>query len=216
MDKKERNKLVLKNIKLVYKVANNLNLDMEYQDKLQEGMIGLIKAVELYNPKKCRQFSTYATRAIKSNILRAYQNKGNFIRIPVHIQEYYMKLKKVKGFADMDSDKIYDYEYLSKETGLPIQVINNTIEYCSRYQIDIEPLSTVIPYRENIDQKLDCKLTLELIERKINRYTQLQKDTYNKIFKCGEKSPNDNIDNCIYTLRCKLRKVFNGVPECLK
>lgn len=216
MDRKERNKLVLKHIGLVHKVANSLNLDMEYQDKLQEGTIGLIKAVEMYNPKRCRQFSTYATVAIKSNILRAYQNKGNFIRIPVHIQEYYAKLKKVKGFNDMELDGIYDIEYLSKETEIPTQVINNTIEYCLRCQVDIEPFSNVIPYKDDIDQRIDCKLALKSIERKMNNYTKFQKDTYQKIFKEGEKSPNANVDNCIYKLRCKFRKLFNGVPECLR
>lgn len=216
MDRKERNKLVLKHIGLVHKVVNSLTIYMDYQDMLQEGTIGLIKAVETYNPKRCRQFSTYATVAIKSNIMRAYHNKGNFIRIPVHIQEYYTKLRKVKGFTDMELDATYDIEYLSEETKLPIQVINNTIEYCTRRQINIEPLSSVIPYKDDIDHRIDCKLALKQIERRVATCTQYQKDTYQKIFKEGEKSPNDNVDNCIYNLRCKFRKLFNGVPECLK
>ena len=216
MNRAERNKLVLKNKGLVYKVAKNLNIYMDYQDMIQEGLIGLIKAVEMYNPKKCRQFSTYAHTCIYSHIMRAYQNKGHFIRIPVHVQEQYSKLKKVKGFTDMDNDKIYDYEYLSKETNIPIEIIKNVIEYCSMYQTDIEPLSNILPYNNDIDQSIDCKNTLSYIERKVNNFTPLQKNTYKRILLEGEKSPNPSEDNRIYIIRGKLRKLFNGVPECLK
>lgn len=216
MKREERNKLVLKNIGLVHKVAKMLDIDMDYQDKIQEGTIGLIKAVEMYNPKRCRQFSTYACVCIRSHIIRAYQNTGNFMRIPVPYYEHYSKIKRVKGFADMFFDNKYDFEYLSEETNLPIERIKKVLEACHSYAIDLEPFQEAIPDVIDIDQRLDCKNTLEFIDRKMSNYTNIQKNAYRDVFLEGAEGVTEN-QSAIYMIRKKLRKLFkNGVPECLK
>lgn len=216
MNRQERNKLVLKNIGLVHKVAKMLDIDMDYNDKIQEGTIGLIKAVEMYNPKRCRQFSTYACVCIRSHIIRAYQNTGNFMRIPVPYYEHYSKIKRVKGFADMFFDNKYDFEYLSKETNLPIERIKRVLEACHSYAIDLEPFQEAIPDVIDIDQRLDCKNTLELIDRKMSNYTNIQKNAYRDVFLEGAEGVTEN-QSAIYMIRKKLRKLFeDGVPECLK
>lgn len=217
MKREERNKLVLKNMGLVSKVAKMLDIEMDYQDKLQEGTIGLIKAVEMYNPKRCRQFSTYACICIRSHIIRAYQNTGNFMRIPVPYYEHYSKIKRVKGFADMFFDNKYNFEYLSKETNLPIERIKKVLETCQSYAIDLEPYQEAIPEENDIDHKLDCKNTIDFIERKMKNYTDLQKRSYKEVFYNGKGIDELNCDSHIYMVRKKLRKLFNnGVPECLK
>lgn len=216
MNRQERNKLVLKNIGLVHKVAKMLDIDMDYNDKIQEGTIGLIKAVEMYNPKRCRQFSTYACVCIRSHIIRAYQNTGNFMRIPVPYYEHYSKIKRVKGFADMFFDNKYDFEYLSKETSLPIERIKTVLETCQSYAIDLEPYQEAIPDIIDIDQRLDCKDTLNFIDRKMSNYTQIQKNAYRDVFLEGAEGVTEN-QSAIYMIRKKLRKLFkDGVPECLK
>lgn len=216
MNRQERNKLVLKNIGLVHKVAKMLDIDMDYNDKIQEGTIGLIKAVEMYNPKRCRQFSTYACVCIRSHIIRAYQNTGNFMRIPVPYYEHYSKIKRVKGFADMFFDDKYDFEYLSEETNLPIERIKKVLEACHSYAIDLEPFQEAIPDVIDIDQRLDCKNTLEFIDRKMSNYTDIQKNAYRDVFLEGAEGVTEN-QSAIYMIRKKLRKLFNdGVPECLK
>lgn len=216
MKREERNKLVLKNIGLVHKVAKMLDIDMDYNDKIQEGTIGLIKAVEMYNPKRCRQFSTYACVCIRSHIIRAYQNTGNFMRIPVPYYEHYSKIKRVKGFADMFFDNKYDFEYLSEETKLPIERIKKVLEVCHSYAIDLEPFQEAIPDIIDIDQRLDCKNTLEFIDRKMSNYTNIQKNAYRDVFLEGAEGVTEN-QSAIYMIRKKLRKLFeDGVPECLK
>ncbi len=216
MNKQERNKLVLKNIGLVHKVAKMLDIDMDYNDKIQEGTIGLIKAVEMYNPKRCRQFSTYACVCIRSHIIRAYQNTGNFMRIPVPYYEHYSKIKRVKGFADMFFDDKYDFEYLSKETNLSIERIKTVLETCQSYAIDLEPYQEAIPDVVDIDQRLDCKDILNFIDRKMSNYTQVQKNAYRDVFLEGAEGVTEN-QSAIYMIRKKLRKLFkDGVPECLK
>lgn len=217
MKREERNKLVLKNKGLVYKVVKNLNVDMDYQDMVQEGFIGLTKAVEMYNPKRCRQFSTYAYICIRSHIIRAYQNTGTFMRIPVPMHEQYAKLTKVKGFADMDYDGDYDFEYLSKETGLTIKRIQMLVDLFKTYTIDLEPFQESIPEVKDIDQQLDCKETLKFIVKKMSNYTEKQKHTFDKVFCQGYKADNIGCDKQVYFVRKKLRKLFeDGVPECLK
>lgn len=216
MKREERNKLVLKNMGLVFKVAKMLDIDMKYEDRVQEGTIGLIKAVEMYNPKRCRQFSTYACVCIRSHIIRAYQNTGNFIRIPVPFHEQYCKIAKVKGFADMVFDQKYDLEYLSRETGLSPKRIEWIIELIQSYTIDLEPFQEAIPDIVDIDQRLDCKNTLEFIDRKMSNYTNIQKDAYRDVFLEGTEGVTEN-QSAIYMIRKKLRKLFkDGVPECLK
>lgn len=216
MNRQERNKLVLKNIGLVHKVAKMLDIDMDYNDKIQEGTIGLIKAVEMYNPKRCRQFSTYACVCIRSHIIRAYQNTGNFMRIPVPMHEQYSKITRVKGFADMDYDKKYDFEYLSKETGLSPERIKWVIELCQSYSIDLEPFQEAIPNTTDLDYRLDCKATLEFIDKKMSNYTDIQKRAFNKVFLDDIEGVTEN-QSAIYMIRKKLRKLFkDGVPECLK
>ena len=216
MKREERNKLVLKNIGLVHKVAKMLDIDMDYQDKIQEGTIGLIKAVEMYNSKRCRQFSTYACICIRSHIIRAYQNTGNFMRIPVPYYEHYSKIKRVKGFADMFFDNKYDFEYLSEETNLPIERIKKVLEACHSYAIDLEPFQEAIQDIIDIDQRLDCKNTLELIDRKMSNYTNIQKNAYRDVFLEGAEGVTEN-QSAIYMIRKKLRKLFeDGVPECLR
>ena len=215
MKREERNKLVLENIGLVHKVASTLTVKMGYEDKVQEGTIGLIKAIEMYNPKKCRQFSTYATVCIKSHIIRAYQNTGNFIRIPVPMHEQYSKLTKVKGFADMDYDSDYDIEYLSKETNLTPKRIKMLLELFKIYSIPLEPFQEVIPYEKDLDQQLDCKNTLKFIDKKMANYTPYQKECFVNVLIKGK--PPTKEKSSIYFIKKKLRRLFNnGVPECLK
>jgi RNA polymerase primary sigma factor len=100
------------NLRLVYSIVqkyqgHGLTLD----DLLQEGNIGLIKAVERYDWRRGFKFSTYATWWIRQNAHRALADKGRTIRIPVHLNEKYVKVgrvareyEKVNGIAPTDSE----------------------------------------------------------------------------------------------------------------
>lgn len=216
MNKQEKNKLILDNLSLVHKVARNLNIKWDYEDKFQEGVIGLIKAIDMYNPKKCREFSTYAYTCIRATILRGYQSKGNFIRIPEGMYGQYFKLNRVKGFDEMNYDGDYDYEYLSKETGLSIERIKLLIELFNMYQIDIKPYEEAIPYSKDLDHQLDCINTINYIKRKATNYSQKQKDNFIKVFLNGERMDELKANNSIFLFRKKLRQLFKGVPECIR
>src|ERR687886_1162344 len=92
-DDRARKKLVEKNLRLVVSVAKRYRgMGLPFEDLIQEGNIGLMKAVERFDPERGHRFSTYATWWIRQSIGRAIADTGRMIRLPVHTGE---KARKV-------------------------------------------------------------------------------------------------------------------------
>ena len=89
--------LINHNLRLVVSIAKHyMGRGMSFSDLIQEGNLGLIKAVDKYDLSKGFRFSTYATWWIKQNISRAVMDQGRSIRIPVHVIELMSNIKKVE------------------------------------------------------------------------------------------------------------------------
>jgi len=95
-DAEAREKLIRKNLKLVVSVAKKYRgMGLPFGDLIQEGNIGLMKAVEKFDPDRGFRFSTYATWWIRQAVQRAVADKGRTIRVPVHMGEKLRKMARV-------------------------------------------------------------------------------------------------------------------------
>ena len=95
-DDEARKKLIRSNLKLVVSIAKKyFNLGLSFPDLVEEGNLGLMKAVEKYDLRKGCKLSTYASWWIKQSIIRALANQSHTIRLPVYIVEKISSIKKV-------------------------------------------------------------------------------------------------------------------------
>ena len=94
-DKAARAKMIQSNLRLVINIAKRYShLGVSMLDLIEEGNLGLMKAVEKFNPKKGYRFSTYAAWWIRQYISRAIANQGKTVRMPVYVIELLMRFKK--------------------------------------------------------------------------------------------------------------------------
>jgi RNA polymerase primary sigma factor len=95
-DRKARAKMITANLRLVVKIAHDYsNLGLPLLDLINEGNMGLMKAVERFDPKKGGKLSTYAAWWIKQSIKRALANQAKTIRLPVHLVDKISKMKRI-------------------------------------------------------------------------------------------------------------------------
>ena len=94
-DEKARQRLIEKNLRLVISVAKKYRgMGMPFEDLIQEGNIGLMKAIEKFDPDRGWRFSTYATWWIRQAVQRSVADKGRTIRVPVHMGDKIRKMAR--------------------------------------------------------------------------------------------------------------------------
>jgi RNA polymerase primary sigma factor len=145
-DKEARAQMIKANLRLVVKIAHDYsNLGLPLLDLISEGNIGLMKAVERFDPKKGGKLSTYAAWWIKQSIKRALANQAKTIRLPVHLVD---KISKMKRAAHNLSEKLGREptdEELAAKLDLPVAKVSQL------RTISVRPASLDAPIGEDED-----------------------------------------------------------------
>jgi len=119
-DEHARKHMIRANLRLVINIAKRyMYLGIPFLDLIEEGNLGLMKAVDKFNPQKGFRFSTYAAWWIKQGITRSISEQGKTIRVPVYMNELISKWKKTKEQLAHKLNRIPNDEEIAKKIKLP-------------------------------------------------------------------------------------------------
>ncbi|MDA2567000.1 sigma-70 family RNA polymerase sigma factor [Bacillus cereus] len=230
-------KLVLKIAKKYVSISNSLKLE----DLINEGNLGLIKAIERYDLSKGYEFSTYALPWIRQAITRAIANTGNIIRIPVHAIDSIYKIRKIEKELEIEKadytieDVLNNYEELTLRKYLTLKEIefkflhnislNNSLEsdsdeeyidFISSVNNDVFFLSSYLD--DNVEEAIIQRDLYEILIKEINKLTARERDIikYRFGFINGETRTLEEIGNLFGVTRERIRQIEYKAIKKLK
>ncbi len=137
-----RQRMIRSNLRLVISIAKRYaNMGLAFSDLVEEGNIGLMRAVEKFNPERGYRFSTYASWWIKQAIMRSLSNQGKTIRIPVYMYEIISKWRKVRDGLTQKLNRVPTRKEIADLMEVPVHKIKEIENIAGRPSSLNAPLS---------------------------------------------------------------------------
>lgn len=199
-NKAARKKMIRSNLRLVINVAKRYtHFGIPLIDLIEEGNIGLMRAVEKFNPKKGFRFSTYAAWWIRQGITRAIAEQGKLIRVPVYMNEQIVKFKKTTSELKQTLKREPANEEIAKKMGISISKLKEITRWIVKTgsldaPIGEEEDGQVIDLVQNTqaaspDEEITRLLKHERIENLLEKIKEKEKVVLNMRFGLINQTP---------------------------
>ncbi|MBI5101367.1 MAG: RNA polymerase sigma factor RpoD [Nitrospirae bacterium] len=224
-----KNSLIEANLRLVISIVKKyLGRGMSFSDLIQEGNIGLMKAVDRFEYRRGYKFSTYATWWIRQSISRAIAEQARTIRVPVHIVEAVNRMTRVIKEVLQEKGTEPSAEELAETMQLPVEKIRAMLK------ISKEPISLETPVgddeesfiRDFIEDKtvlspLDIVMNEDMrknIDNVLSEFTEREQNIIRKRFGLGEDKPYtlEEVGSELEVTRERIRQIENKVLKKLR